>query len=155
MFLLILTVSAGGSEVKHGLYTAEGKELLAGASKDLTVTSSCPGAIGKPGETISFKIVPAEPPANAAYIRICKFLNGLEIEKTDVPVKEIVVTMSSDKPAHLMVTVVSSVACILVIQMQVTLVCLAIQAVTVRYRMLASLIPGFMAATMLVVWLAM
>jgi len=104
VFLLILTISAGGSEVKQGLYTAEGKELLAGASRDLTVTSNCPGAIGKPGETISFKIVPAAPPAKAAYIRVRKFLNGLEIEKTDLPVQETVVTMSSDTPAHLMVT---------------------------------------------------
>jgi len=103
-FVLILSISAGGNEVKPGLYTAEGKELLAGASKDLVVTSSCPDAIGKPGETVSFKIVPAAPPAKAEYIRVFKFLNGLEVARTDLPVQETVVTMSSDAPAHLMVT---------------------------------------------------
>lgn len=106
VLLVAAVIVHGGETVKNSFYTAEGAELLAGASKDLVVTSDCPSAVGEIGKPVTFRIVPAQPPENAANIRIFKFIDGIQVEKSDVPVKETSVTMTLDKPGHLMVTAV-------------------------------------------------
>ena len=99
VFWMCELAASGGSG-----YSIEGGELGKIASLPLVIASAHRGNPAKCGETVSFSVTPVKPPPGAAAIRIFKFVNGIESAREERPVSKFSVTMSSDVPAHLMVT---------------------------------------------------
>ena len=85
-------------------YSVEGSELGKIASLPLVIASTHRGNPAKCGESVTFSVTPVKPPSGAAAIRIFKFVNAVESAREEHPISKFSVTMSSDVPAHLMVT---------------------------------------------------
>jgi cephalosporin-C deacetylase-like acetyl esterase len=102
LFLLLPVIFAAAAD--KPAYTSEGKELGNVPAMPLVITTGLNGNPVKCGEKVTFTVIPATPPENAAKIRIFKWLNGIKKETGEYPVKKFTVTMDSAVPAHIMVT---------------------------------------------------
>ena len=101
--IFMLAYSAQAAEVQKN-YSINTEELALVDHLPMIVTSNTQGHQVKCGEKVTFSVDPVKVPAGAVKIRTTQWVNGIKTHQEFHKIEKFTVSMSSDKPAHLMLT---------------------------------------------------